>query len=541
MNNKDIARKFDLLAKLMELHDENPFKIRSYANAYISLRKLEDPLSDMDEATISTIPGIGSAITGKITELITTGTMSALTKVQSVTPEGVQQLLNIRGLGSKKVAQMWREMEIASPGDLLYACNENRLVKYKGFGLKSQEEIKSKVEYYLESQGWYLYAALDPIAEQLIGNLKAFDSNEIYELSGAIRRRMPELEAIEILSTHELTETWANKVGIIKDETGKWVYEGCPIVWKKADRAAFYNTWYKDSAGEAFLDKYGAIHITAESEKAIFDSQNLPYIVPELREWNRSSDWYQKTMTGLVTVEDIKGIVHNHSTYSDGLHTLQDMSDYVKSSGFDYFVISDHSKTASYAGGLKEQQVIAQWKEIDALNRGYDDEFKVYKSIESDILNDGSLDYEEDILRGFDLVIASVHSVLNMDAERATTRLIKAIEHPRTRILGHPTGRLLLSRMGYPLDYDKIIDACAANHVVIELNANPQRLDIDWKYIPHAIEKGVMIAINPDAHSKASIHYIKYGVAAARKGGLTSEWCLNAKSRSEFNQWLASK
>jgi len=213
------------------------------------------------------------------------------------------------------------------------------------------------------------------------------------------------------------------------------------------------------------------------------------------------------------------------------------MATYTQSQGFEYLGMSDHSKSAFYANGLQVERVYAQMEEIDQLNAELAP-FKVFKSIESDILNDGSLDYEEEVLRSFDFVIASVHSNLRMNEEKATQRLITAIENPYTRILGHPTGRLLLSREGYPIDHKKVIDACAANGVAIELNANPYRLDIDWTWIPYALEKGVLISINPDAHSKEGIHDIHFGVLSARKGGLTAAECLNAKSREEFVKWL---
>lgn len=229
----------------------------------------------------------------------------------------------------------------------------------------------------------------------------------------------------------------------------------------------------------------------------------------------------------LIEETDIKGVIHSHTTYSDGLHTLREMAEYSKSLGFEYIVITDHSKSAFYANGLKPERVLAQMEEIDALNAELAP-FKIYKGIESDILGDGSLDYEEDILKQFDVIIASVHSNLKMDKEKATTRLINAIKNPYTTILGHPTGRLLLSREGYPIDHMAIIDACAEHQVAIELNANPYRLDLDYEWIPYAMEKGVKISINPDAHSKEGIHDIRYGVLAARKGGLTKEMCFNA-------------
>ena len=290
---------------------------------------------------------------------------------------------------------------------------------------------------------------------------------------------------------------------------------------------------------EAFIAHHEGVDFKALAEEEnVFEKANLPFIAPELRE----QDWgfelaKNNQLPALIELEDIKGVVHNHSTYSDGINSLQEMAEATRDAGYEYLVMSDHSKAAFYANGLKEDRLYQQWAEIDALNTQMAP-FKIFKSIESDILNDGSLDYPEAILKQFDLIIASVHTNLRMDEEKATQRIITAVENPYTTILGHPTGRLLLSRKGYPIDHKKVIDACAANGVSIELNANPYRLDIDWTWIPYAREKGVLISINPDAHNVQGIHDIKYGVFAARKGGLTKEGCLNAKGLAEFSTFL---
>jgi DNA polymerase (family 10) len=253
------------------------------------------------------------------------------------------------------------------------------------------------------------------------------------------------------------------------------------------------------------------------------------------------AEWYFKGNSDeLLKPEDIKGVVHNHTTYSDGVDTLKDFVKACKKKGYEYVVISDHSKNAYYAGGLKEEKVLRQIKEIDALNKELAP-FRIFKSIECDILIPGDLDYDEEILRRFDLVIVSVHQLLKMDEKKATARLIKAIENPFTTILGHMTGRQLLIRPGYPVNFKKVIDACAANKVVIEINANPYRLDMDWSHIPYALKKKVMISINPDAHSIREIDNIKWGVAAARKGGLTREMTWNAMGLKQIEKWIQVK
>ncbi|MBK9254368.1 MAG: DNA polymerase/3'-5' exonuclease PolX [Saprospiraceae bacterium] len=539
MNNKLIASRFDMLAKLMELHDENPFKIRSYANAYLSLRKLEGDLSKLSKKVISEIPGVGSAIADKIAELLETGEMQTLNKYLDMTPVGVQQMLNIRGIGPKKVKQIWKELGIESVGELLYACNENRLLEVKGFGLKSQDDIKGKIEYFMDSQGKFLFAHLENTAIKLEEALRISLSQELTSLTGGIRRKMPEVKGIELITTATLEQI--NQTGLLTtDENNETTYLGYPVFIKFCDKKNYFAELFRSSASDEFLKELAFKNDSYHSEEEIFAENNMNFVVPEFRELSSTVLLARMdSMSNLLEMEDIRGIVHNHSTYSDGLHSLKSMADYVYQYGYEYFVISDHSKSAFYANGLNEERVFMQFREIDDLN-GQFDNFKIYKGIESDILSDGSLDYSDDILAQFDLVVASIHSNLNMDKDKATARIIKAVENKYTRILGHPTGRLLLAREGYPLDFKKVIDACAANNVVIELNANPQRLDLDWRWIGYVQEKNVMIAVNPDAHSMESIHYIRYGVNAARKGGLTKNQCLNVLNRQEFDLWLES-
>ena len=243
-------------------------------------------------------------------------------------------------------------------------------------------------------------------------------------------------------------------------------------------------------------------------------------------------------LNNIIELKDIKGIIHTHTKYSDGSNSIEEMAQHCMQKGYEYLVISDHSKSAFYANGLSVERIIEQHQEIDQLNLKYPN-FKIYKSIESDILYDGSIDYEDNVLQMFDLVIASVHSNLRMTEEKAMERLIKAIENPHTTILGHLTGRLLLSRKGYPINHQKVIDACAENDVVIELNANPNRLDIDYKWIDYCQQKNVKIAINPDAHNLAGISDVRFGVIAARKGLLFKRNTLNTLTQSEFDDFIS--
>jgi len=537
MTNKDIANLFNKLAGLMELHKDNPYKIRSYQNAYIQLRKVGASLVEMTNEELGSIKGVGKSLVGKIREIINTGTFSALEEFLAKTPNGIQEMLNIKGFGAKKVQVIWKDLGAETLGELLYACNENRLIALKGFGHKTQLDLKKKIEYYLKSKHKFHYASLEIEALQLMKYLQKKLPNAIIELTGEMRRRCPILEKIEIIigSDESIDDIFDTKNAIFRDKSDN-VYalttsNELPAYIYHYPVSEFGSKQFLLTGSRALLDAIVAQNEGVDfsglaTEIEVFEKANIAYIEPELRE---NADYLNQPIPNLIEESDIKGVVHSHTTYSDGLHTLREMAEYTKSLGFEYIVITDHSKSAFYANGLQPERVLEQMKEIDGLNEELAP-FKIYKGIESDILNDGSLDYDEDILKQFDIIIASVHSNLKMNKEKATARLINAVKNPYTTILGHPTGRLLLSREGYPIDHEAVIDACAEHKVVIELNANPYRLDLDYRWIKYAMSKGVKISINPDAHSKEGVHHIRYGVLAARKGGLTKEMCYNAFS-----------
>ena len=541
MSNKEIARKFNLLGKVMELHDENPFKVRSYTSAYASLRKVSSPLVEMSEEELSEIKGVGKAIVGKIVELRDSGSMVTLQRYVDITPPGILEMLQIRGFGPKKVKVIWNQLNITTPGELLMACQENRLVELKGFGMKTQKALQEQLEFYFASRGQVHYAYVIDEANELLVLLQDRFSQKLVELTGEIRRKMPIVNAIEILTTASEEEMEAFILELAEEIPELLSYKGYAVEITQVEEAYFGMEQFEKSASKEFLEAADIEYEAYEEEESIFLEWDMAFVDPEYRESAMAVDQAKYgTLPDLITNEDMLGVVHNHSTYSDGLHTLKEMSDYTRDNGFQYLVMSDHSKAAFYADGLKEDQVEAQWAEIDQINAYYDDGFRVYKGIEADILNDGSMDYGNDFLSQFEVVVASIHSQLNMDMDKANRRLIRAIENPHTHILGHITGRLLLSRAGYPIDHELIIDACAANGMIIELNANPQRLDMDWTWIPSALEKGVMISINPDAHVRESIHHMQFGVQVARKAGLTKEQCLNSKNADDFARWVSS-
>ncbi len=549
MDNAAIADNFDLLAKLMDINGENSFKSKTYSIAAFNIEKLPVQLKDTPREKLFSIKGIGESTGKKVIELLDTGKLEVLQEYITKTPPGVIEMLNIKGIGPKKIHTIWKEMGIESIGELLYACNENRLTLYKGFGEKTQQNVQESIEFYLQNQGYFLYAQLQEVIPQIDAYLKKLFGPGKVHITGAYRRQSPVIEEVEyvVLETKEIIKpkfVTAQPPELVEDTDTSILYKlktGLKLRLYTGG-ANMAKELFLTTGNQAFLSAFPLPELNNEAtddDAIIFTKANLPFIPPCLRETAVIIEKAKKNeLPELIQPADIKGIIHCHSKWSDGTNTLEEMADACIQQGFEYMVISDHSQSAGYAQGLKEERVLAQHQQVDALNKQLKP-FKIFKSIESDILNDGSLDYPEHILQTFDLVIASIHSNLKMTEEKAMVRLIKAIENPYTRILGHLTGRLLLSRNGYPVDHKKIIEACAANRVVIEINAHPRRLDMDWQWIGYALEKGVLVSIDPDAHFIEGYNDIKYGVLAAQKGGLTKEWNLSSFGLKEFEEWVA--
>lgn len=527
MGDDEIIESLELTGKLIDLHEDNPFKSKAYANAAFKLNKLRYHFEGKTKSDIESIEGIGKSMAAKIMELLEQGELKELRELVDKTPAGVIDMMGIKGLGPKKVRALWQELNIESVGELLYACNENRLVTLKGFGDKTQKAVKQSIEFKISNNNKFHYAALEKPVYQLIDAIRANEKNVQIALIGAMARKLEVIDSIDILIDQTLQKDYSALEQLIPLKIN---YHFC-------EANQFYYKCIEGSSTNEHLEKinFGSLAPAYYSdESAVYAKLGLPFIQSELREGLTEVDAAkQNKIPNLIELIDLKGILHNHSTYSDGVNTLKEMADYCQSLGYEYFGICDHSKSAFYANGLSVERVLAQQAEIDQLNAQYQN-FKILKGIESDILNDGSLDYSDDILKTFDFVVASVHSNLKMSEEKANQRLIKAIENPYTSILGHPTGRLLLARPGYPINHQLIIDACAANNVSIELNAHPYRLDIDWRWIPYCLEKGVKISINPDAHQMEGFHDMYYGVCVARKGMLSKEHCLNALSLNEL-------
>lgn len=550
MDNKAISKIFKLCSQLMELHNENPFRTKAMASASFKLDKLPFRIDDASLEELSAQPGIGKSTAEKAKEVAQTGTFKELQDLLANTPSGVVEMLNIKGLGPKKVQIIWQDLGIESVGELLYACNENRLVEAKGFGLKTQEEIKKSIEFSISNQGWFLYAKVLSQADTFYAILKTHFPSSLLSFTGDFRRKCEVLSTVDLLISEsiEAVEKFLGDYTLVeKTENSLEITDELGFTFKvfSTNINDFYRDLILSTGSTAHLDLLFNILPdlpSLSSEEAIYRNLRLDYIEPELREGLDEIERAQNhTLPHLIQFKDLKGTLHNHSTYSDGVHTLEQMALHCKDAlGLEYLGICDHSRTAVYANGLSIERLEEQWKEIASLNEKLAP-FKIFKGIESDILSDGSLDYPDEVLAQFDFVVASVHSNLKMDEEKATARLIKAIENPYTTILGHPTGRLLLSRSGYPLDFKKIIDACAANKVVIEINANPLRLDLDWRWHRYAVEKGVLLSINPDAHRTEGLLDMQYGIFVAQKGGLEAKNCLNTYSLTDITNYFSNR
>ncbi|RYG06485.1 MAG: DNA polymerase/3'-5' exonuclease PolX [Chitinophagaceae bacterium] len=549
-DNYYIADQFTLLSKLMDINGENSFKSKSYSIAAFNIEKLEIQLYLAERADIAALKGIGDSSAKKIVEILDSGKLGILEELLAKTPAGVAEMLNIKGLGPKKIATVWKEMGIETIGELIYACNENRLTLYKGFGEKTQKNVQEAIEFYTRSQGNYLFAQVEEHTNKITDSLvKAFPAQQT-SIAGSFRRQLEIITSLQWVTTIDAKSltTFFESIGykIASESSSLLSFSGPENILLEfilADNSSFSTVLFDNSCSEEFFEAFkeqmaGKQYQVAETEEELFERAGLQFVPVPLREKKETiTKALNNEIPELIRTSDIKGLVHSHSTWSDGSDSIETMAKAAISMGLEYLVISDHSKSAFYANGLQEDRLIKQHEEIDALNRKLAP-FKIFKSIESDILNDGSLDYPDEVLARFDLVIASVHSNLKMTIEKAMSRVLTAIANPYTTILGHPSGRLLLSRPGYPLDYPAVIEACAKHKVAIELNAHPRRLDLDWRWIDMAIANNVLISIDPDSHAADAFGDIKYGVLAAQKAGVSAKHNLSSYSLKEFEEFI---
>lgn len=556
MSNNEVAEKLESAISLLELTEANPFKINAFRKVSSEVERLSAPIQQMSVEELN--QHFSKSMAQTIVQILETGSFEELNQLESEVPIGVRSMLKISGLGPKKVKAIWKESGILSLEALEKAAQNGQISLLKGFGPKIQEAIISGLQFLAETEGKLLMHDGQNLGNQLQNSL---------EQAGFTKPTI-----VGDLASHEEI---VHSISFLMDKADRkklkqWLEQQVDLEWDKPKSGPFHlatkhlatsakiNFHFSPdgnmaksalmlTSSSAFWHNAKSKQIPAyqnwvkakyHSEKEYFQQLGHPFIAPELRtgsfEWEEDLEKKLKTM---VSWESLKGCLHNHSLYSDGKNTLEEMAQYCRDKGWRYFGIADHSQSAQYAGGLSEERVWQQWAEIDALNNQWTD-FRIFKGIESDILSDGKLDYPDELLTGFDYVVASVHSGMKMDINTATNRLITAIEHPSTSILGHCSTRILLKRSGFHLHYDKIIDACLQNKVAIELNAHPSRLDMAWPQIAKALEKGCIISINPDAHEKQGMDMMQFGVWMARKAGADTAQVLNTWETEEVARFF---
>ena len=556
MTNKEIASALKDTAALIVLTGGNPFRARAFESAARILEKMDEPAEQrLADGTLTEARGIGEGLAAQILELTERGSFSLRDDLLAEIPPGLHDVLRVKGLGAKKVRQLWQDLGVTSLEALEEAARAGRLADLSGFGAKTQENVLENVRRLKTYRRRRRYA--DALAEALLmlEALRAVPDVQRAELSGELRRNLETIGEVRLIAAATDVRAVGEALGLYEEDADMKTSEpvltgalpsGLPLRVRVVPPERFGTAWWRDTGAEvhlqAFRQSSGAPDVHAD-EADVYANAGLAFVPPELREGTGEIEAAREgRLPELITEADLRGVLHNHSTYSDGAHSLRDMAEAARQMGFAYFGLCDHSQSLSIANGLSPERVRAQHEEIRRLNAAYAEQdgppFKIFHGIESDILDDGSLDYANDMLALFDFVVASVHSGFGMTEDEATERVIHAIASPYTSILGHATGRLLLAREGYPLDHERVIAACAEHGVAIELNANPHRLDLDWRWIRRATEQGILIAINPDAHATDQLGYTRWGVAVARKGWLTAAQCLNAKPLPDFEAWL---
>lgn len=574
MTKSKIVEVLESIATLLELKGENPFKIRAYQNGARTLETLEKDLETLiSEDRLKEVEGLGDALVDKIQTLYSEGELEYYEKLKSSVPEGLLEMMEIPGLGGKKIKKLHDELGIESINGLQKAAEDGRIADLKGFGKKTAENILRGIEnrkaYSARHLWWKVEAATLPILEAL----QKQEGVQLAEAAGSFRRRketVGDLDFIAGSNDPEPIMEWFTTMDSVTEVTSKGKTkssvrlegglqadlrvvppEQYPFALHHFTGSKDHNVKMRQRALQRglSLSEWGLkpeegkeVKVpNVKDEKDLFAALDLHYLPPELREGYDELEFAEdREPPALLEYKELRGVFHNHTTASDGKASLEKMVEAAQNKGWEYLGIADHSKASFQANGLDEERLQEQVQKIRKLNENGKFHCHVFAGSEVDIHQDGSLDFEDSVLDdlNLDYVVVSIHSSFSLSEADQTKRLIKAIENPHTSIVGHLTGRLLLRREPYAINIGKIIDAAAANQVVIELNANPMRLDMDWRYWKQARDKGVLCAINPDAHSTDGFEYTRAGVAIARKGWLTKEDVLNTKTKKQVEEFL---
>ena len=564
MDKTTLIGTLERMALLNEIKGENPFKIKAFAKAAQVLD--EHPIAPSElvaGGTLRDLPGIGSGLAALITELVETGRSNEFETLKRQVPVGLLELLKLPNLGPRKIKALYDGLGISSLSDLERAVSEGRLADLAGFGLKTQEKIRAAIATLNHRRGLHRYAEVQEAAEACCEALRSLPGVQKVAIAGALRRKaeivseialvvalespeilddlskLPTFMGLQRLTPHHAMsrlpgeiEMHVHLATLATFETRLLKLTGSAEHWQQLVHRAADRKLRLDEQG-----LWKEELILANDEASIYRVLDLPVIPPELREGERS---LEDPVPVLLEAEDLQGLFHVHTTYSDGKGTIEEMARAARDLGYRYLGITDHSPAAFYAQGLTIERLAQQQAEIDRINAELEG-IRLFKGTEADILADGSVDYPPEVLARFDFVVASVHSRFGMASDEMTERIVRAIRHPFVTMLGHPTGRLLLEREPYGLDLDRIFREAAAHRVAIEINANPHRLDLDWRYLPRAIELGVTLVINPDAHAVSGLRDVRYGVGVARKGGVSALNVLNTLSLPQIEAYLQER
>jgi len=565
MQRDEIVRVLRETAALLELEGETVFRVRAYENAARTFKGLvEEPQELLEEGRLAELPGIGPGLVASVAELAHTGRLSLHEELRAKYPAGLLDLFRVAGLGPKRIRVLFRELGIDSPKALEQACRDGRVAELPGFGAKSQAKILDSVralERYAERR---LVSDAAALAGPVLEHLRASRGVERAEIAGSLRRSLETIGDLDFVAavaakdretvakaleaapgaqetlSHGDTKVQVRLVGGALADLRMVEGDEFASAWLHYTGSKEHNVALRGRAKKSgrTLNEYGLFEgdrrFDARDETELYRHLGLRWIPPEMRE---GLDEIERAEAGplpdLVTLDDLRGTLHVHSTWSDGLGTIEQMAKAAAKLGWEYLGIADHSKTAAYAGGLDAGRVRDQWREIDAWNEAGRSPW-LFKGSEVDILGDGTLDFDDELLLGFDFVVASVHSQFRLSREDQTARIVRAVRHPCVTFLGHPTGRLLLAREGYELDLDEVLDAAEESGVIVELNASPHRLDLDWRYLRERLAGGARTSIHPDAHSPQGLEDVRWGVGAARKAGATPDRVLNTGTTADL-------
>jgi len=570
VTKKEVVSILEEIGTILEILGENPFKIRAYFNGARVLEGRPEEVQDLVESgELGELKGIGPALVEKITEIVQTGKAQYHEELCKSIPEGLLTILEIPGLGPKKVKALYQQLKIESIRELEQAAKAEKIQNLAGFGAKTEERILKEIEHFKKSEGHFLLSKARTEGEKLVVYLQENCVIDKIEIAGSIRRHNEIVKDIDILvvakkakSVHQALVDYANTFNVVahgETKSSITLVSGIncdlrTVTKKEFPHALYYFTGSKEHNVQMRglakkrgykINEYGLFKgtksVPCSDEQAIFRKLGFDYIPPELREGQGEIELAaEKALPKLVEPHEIRGVFHVHSTYSDGTASLEDMIQTAEDIGYEYIGISDHSQSAVYANGLTPIRLKKQRKEIEKLQKQFK-KIHIFWGIEADILADGRLDYPDDILKEFDFVIGSLHSSFTQPKQQQTDRILRAMDNKYLTYWGHPTGRLLLGREGVQLEMATIIEAAAERGVTIELNANPRRLDLDWRYGRYAKQKGCKVGIHPDAHSIQGLYNTGYGVGAARKGGLEATDVSNTMTLSAMQTFLKKR